>query len=764
MSITLSANGSYSGANCVFLDNAYAVRVGHWALNSSSDRFEYVLDGTFSGTPSDAWKQRVEDTLSYKEARDNFYHTLDGFSLTLGALSLVTGPVGIPLSVVSTGISLYTYLANTDDFIERLEDILHDYSNTKKGIILELNPTKNYNTDRYWDYSNWPTMVHLWTYAKISVSNWYGHSYENYELKFSTVFSAKRTYYNLPMNVEAKFTLPIVLKNTDGTHVSSDSDLNVPDKEIFPTPTDLYVEGSQNSKIYERTPHNVVITIPNDYTAYNRDDTHTRLWVSFGDGHTMDISTDTNVREKNTQSTVFEIPHTWYLPSGLDSKTYSIDAFYYLDYPTPLEIQYDAVSNYPGSHGWVMKWYTNVWVSGIIEREITVLKNSSGGGGGSGGCPFLYTDNGWGWTPENNVLVWSENATRKNLETWDAYLFSANQVDGKIKVGIGEPGYDVDFIDSVNLYRVSAPEGYRVVEGYDGKVYAYRNMEAAWKATDSAGRNVTGLVDSADNSYWVGEKGDYIDAYINLSAKNLLVLRGIDNPPVMNSISPYLVKPPFVTMSTIWIYGNLSGEWVKLSEVKVRHNLHTEAIDLNKLLHRHSGTVELRFEMRDRNGIDFIGVAHEFRHAILRKVKMVSASIGYSELRHKDHRYLRLNPGDFVSMIFKGKGNGAYLLRIRGFYFNQNKIGVGIGLVKASETNIAEAALQTNISSGTEYVLLPLLENYTGVKHIAWFVDGHLVRGEKPVVVFAPGEHTVELLVWRKGATTETYTLQISVS
>ncbi len=411
--------------------------------------------------------------------------------------------------------------------------------------------------------------------------------------------------------------------------------------------------------------------------------------------------------------------------------------------------------------------YTDDYYGGWSETrtiKIKVINNGKmSGGGGGGACPFLYSFNPQNqtWRNENNVLVWAENATRKRLETKDSYLIgNITSENGTIKLGIGEYGDDVDFIDAVKVYRVNVPEGYEVAEDYWGRVYAYTNVSLPLYAKDNQGRNVMEEIKESDGHYWVGEKGSYIDVKFNLSKRNLLLIRGIDNPPTNASTN---FRPP-ATLSTIWVYENISGEWVKLKEIKVRHNLHTNAINLNGLIHRKRGTVELRFEMRDRNGIDFIGVTHNFRKAGLKRVRMLSSSLGYNELKRKDGKYLRINPGDFVRMEFKDKGNGTYLVKVYGFYFNKEKIGKGIGIVRENETNIAEAELQRNITSNKEYVLLPLLNNYSGISEIMWFVDGYYLPSEKPVVEFSSGEHFVELRILRYNGTIGQYVLYITAS
>ncbi len=352
------------------------------------------------------------------------------------------------------------------------------------------------------------------------------------------------------------------------------------------------------------------------------------------------------------------------------------------------------------------------------------------------------------------MLVWAENATRPFLETGDYYLFNATENNNLVTIGIGEPGQDVDYIDAVRLYKVDAPEGYQVAESYSGMVYAYREVESGI-AIDNHGENVTSLIGEEDGNYWVGDKGDYVDITLNLSSENLLVIRGIDNPQEKWELRG--------TYSTIWVYANVSNEWIKLGEIKVRHNLHTNVVNLD-LLHLLLGDkIELRFEMQNRNGIDFIGVAHDYRFASLKRVKLEDASYGYENISERDGNYLRLNPGDFVRMSFDGKGDGLYLLALYGFYFNHNMIGKGIGIARADEVNIAEAELQDNLSAGVNYVLLPLLQNYSGICSITWYVDGQYVFGEKPVVNFASGEHEIVLYIHRWDGTVQRYTLSVYV-
>ncbi len=430
-----------------------------------------------------------------------------------------------------------------------------------------------------------------------------------------------------------------------------------------------------------------------------------------------------------------------------------------------LDTTVDHLYSMGGSYHITVKvedYYSDTYGDSIDREGIDV---SVGGGSGGGGCPFLYTYSGNNWREENNVLVWAENATRPFLETGDYYVFNATEMNHRVTIGIGEPGQDTDYIDAVKLYKVVAPEGYHVAESYNGMVYAYRDVESGI-AIDNHGVNVTSLINKPDGNYWTGEKGDYIDITLNLSSENLLIIRGIDNPPTEKRamLAAEVTSNPPHTESTVWVYANVSNEWVKLGEIKVRHNLHTNVINLDSLHMLFGNRVELRFEMRDRNGIDFIGVAHDYRLATLERVKLEYASYGYSNLSYVDGNYLTLNPGDFVRMSFEGDGNGLYLAAIYGFYFNHDMVGKGIGIVRENVVNIAEAKLQNNLSAGENYVLLPLLHNYSGIKQIIWYVDGMYVFGEKPVVSFTQGTHTITLWVLRNNGNAESFSMQVSVS
>ncbi len=82
-----------------------------------------------------------------------------------------------------------------------------------------------------------------------------------------------------------------------------------------------------------------------------------------------------------------------------------------------------------------------------------------------------------------------------------------------------------------------------------------------------------------------------------------------------------------------------------------------------------------------------------------------------------------------------------------------------------SETNIAEAKLQSTLVSGNSYyVLLPLLENYSGICCIVWYVDRQYMAGELSLVNFASGERTVVLYIYRWDSTVQQYTLFVNVS
>ena len=82
--------------------------------------------------------------------------------------------------------------------------------------------------------------------------------------------------------------------------------------------------------------------------------------------------------------------------------------------------------------------------------------------------------------------------------------------------------------------------------------------------------------------------------------------------------------------------------------------MHTNVINLDTLSWLFEGKIELRFEMRDRNGIDFIGVAHDYRLATVEPVALEDASYGDENISARDGNYLRINPGEFVRLRFQG--------------------------------------------------------------------------------------------------------------
>ncbi|MCD6275910.1 MAG: hypothetical protein J7J42_04125, partial [Thermoplasmata archaeon] len=63
---------------------------------------------------------------------------------------------------------------------------------------------------------------------------------------------------------------------------------------------------------------------------------------------------------------------------------------------------------------------------------------------------------------------------------------------------------------------------------------------------------------------------------------------------------------------------------------------------------------------------------------------------------------------------------------------------------------------------GKYYVLLPLLEDYSGICHIAWYVDGMYVPGSKPVLSFEAGEYEIELYIYRYDGSVQYYSLHVS--
>ena len=91
--------------------------------------------------------------------------------------------------------------------------------------------------------------------------------------------------------------------------------------------------------------------------------------------------------------------------------------------------------------------------------------------------------------------------------------------------------------------------------------------------------------------------------------------------------------------------------------------MHTNVINLDTLSWLFEGKIELRFEMRDRNGIDFVDMAHYYRLASVEGVPLIEISYGYGNISARDgsveYQNSRVSSHSYISFSFSVPSNSA---------------------------------------------------------------------------------------------------------
>jgi len=530
-----------------FENAGHSYRYGHWKFkddgdNNYYDDWYFVMDGEFyTDNSREIWHQKLlqaieklQDENARKEAFQTWSTVAGGISFGLDVITVLGGiscpPVGIALGASSLALTAASYYTNCNYFDVYLRKGDWKIGNTRDNAYeatahWAFAPSDiNHNDNFFWWHDHWPVIVHAWTEGVIDVHHWGSESFEKFQLSVSV------TYGKISVNdgredyvITLEKPIPIYMNKSYGGSVPISVDIPVDTgmihKEILSPPTISF--DNENGEHYAGEPQCLNIELPGRY--YN-------VYINWGDGN------DEIIYEH--PSLYLYKSHIWASPG-----TYTVRVFYFKE-GYKHAVLYQEDDSYASS--WTLTYYYNVMLSAMAIKSIEILSGDDENGGAVG-CPFLFTYQDNSYVPVNNVLVWAENSTRGYLNTVDYYLLDNIEAEnGIVRLGIGEMGNDVDYIDYVGLYYAKIPRGCEVSEDFSGNIYAYRNPIDCY------------------NGFWVGDSGEYLDVNIDISQKgNLLILKTVDNPPNVTESTEIKWKPPAITMSTIWLYAKLGDEWIK---------------------------------------------------------------------------------------------------------------------------------------------------------------------------------------------------------
>lgn len=273
-----------------------------------------------------------------------------------------------------------------------------------------------------------------------------------------------------------------------------------------------------------------------------------------------------------------------------------------------------TLTKYTNSNGYYKIWAyygtrtVNAARSGYKSQSktVTIYANSfkradfylesTGGGGGGGHCPYVFTWNGTEYTPDNNILLLSENFTREDMDVQDQYLLQKSLVpkDGYYSFQIQELGYDHSYLDEVKLVTVDHDPDVKVAIDPDGNLFTYDNPEPSLFAVDQYDRDILSLIDEMNDNLWAEMwRGDYIllnFGHLNEKKGARLVVRG-----------------DFVKQS-LWVQiPDDSGNWRTISELHPRNEWSMEIVDIAQYI-PDGNDVVMRLLATGRHIIDYVGI------------------------------------------------------------------------------------------------------------------------------------------------------------
>jgi len=131
--------------------------------------------------------------------------------------------------------------------------------------------------------------------------------------------------------------------------------------------------------------------------------------------------------------------------------------------------------------------------------------------GGSGGCPFVLTETGSGFSVENSILGRSEDGRRGRFVS-DAYpLLARADSRGRIRLRIAELETETDEIDELKLGRVEVPAGDRLATDSSGRPVLMHQLEIPIQSAQWSGRQLPFQSPVAPGEAFWGEAGDSVE-------------------------------------------------------------------------------------------------------------------------------------------------------------------------------------------------------------------------------------------------------------
>ncbi|MFO7618401.1 MAG: PKD domain-containing protein [Thermoplasmata archaeon] len=338
-----------------------------------------------------------------------------------------------------------------------------------------------------------------------------------------------------------------------------------------------------------------------------------------------------------------------------------------------------------------------------------ILVHNKGGGGGGDSCPFVYTWDGSYFQAENNILPFSANPDRSQLDVDDYYLFQNDmqQLNGSYWVRLFEPAKERTHLDDIRLAIIDYdnPEIWMAMTP-DGAIKTITDPQGPQSCVNGTGGDVLEpVVEMNDFYHLVAGHNETLtlvfpDAGELQEAKLVIRHMAIDPsphrpihlPPHIAPINqPYDVPlDPRQYKCSIHVQTmDEQGEWQDFATIPARMNWVLDCIDVTQLGGKLSAGEPLRLLITGTHVIDFIGldtgdndeldieyVEPEFAAHI-----DDSSGLDISDLlRECDRKYATISPGRGIDIMFPYKEQASQYRRFalisHGHYYYLPEIGI----------------------------------------------------------------------------------------
>jgi len=297
---------------------------------------------------------------------------------------------------------------------------------------------------------------------------------------------------------------------------------------------------------------------------------------------------------------------------------------------------------------------------------------------GGGGCPFVLTETGSGFSVENSILGRSEDGARGRFVS-DAYpLLAKADARGRIRLRVAELESETDEIDEVKLGRVEVPAGDRLATDSSGRPVLMHQLEIPIRSAQWSGRQLPFQSPVAPGEAFRGEAGDSAEFDLQPGQSVAINSRlGVGVQLLAKQHAPSLPRSPQGGAAgiTIRVSPDAEGEkWITLGSVIPREFWSTDILPGTSPAGQ--DVRRIRVIWHTPHTLGWIGIVEtaEVQPKILPCLTARHSAAGsvLGELNARDGRIVTLRPEEFVELEFdagEASTGTQYVLLANGRYY-----------------------------------------------------------------------------------------------